>query len=508
MDSLYLTTESSAPRKYKRPNTLVQRDPSDPIVRRAFHACKLFCSCHHRGSGDVLTTLKRLFARIISILLAEMCRKHQRPALTSMVRPAFSCCSARHWLAALTLIANDTFAIDLEESWTNTSVQIKSTPPGGSSRAPVLNLQALWPGEDSNGSGTFYSVGGKPSQPWFDPQYSNTLNVPNALSRCQTSKQGEADWSVVPSDMSSNFPSSRTVQGASAAGAGRGFYLGGLQGDVNAGCRFDCRTPVTPGMLIYDVAKNQWSNVSTERLPSEAVVGGRMHFVPNFGQEGVLVALGGQIRSPTTRDIQSFWPYSTIMVYDIAGGRWYQQPAAGTPQGEIPAPRFSPCIAGARSNDGSPNSYEMYAHFLLPDAVGGNCHAATDTSKRFLYGGGNVLYGSGDQTKDHNDTIPDGSVWILSLPSFSWLKANDTSGTKRMGHTCEVGGSRQMISVGGLAPDPPMRTDGYAAFAQEDPLSNGIGVFDMVDLVWKDSYDAKASPYLKPPAVSSLYSKE
>lgn len=48
-------------------------------------------------------------------------------------------------------------------------------------------------------------------------------------------------------------------------------------------------------------------------------------------------------------------------------------------------------------------------------------------------------------------------VSVLSLPSFTWYSSSYESSDARMLHTCQVPGNptprRQMIAVGGLAPD-------------------------------------------------------
>ena len=35
-------------------------------------------------------------------------------------------------------------------------------------------------------------------------------------------------------------------------------------------------------------------------------------------------------------------------------------------------------------------------------------------------------------------------------------------------------------------------------YAIADPWTNGIGIFDLSDMEWKDSYDANAGPYITP----------
>jgi len=56
-----------------------------------------------------------------------------------------------------------------------------------------------------------------------------------------------------------------------------------------------------------------------------------------------------------------------------------------------------------------------------------------------------------------------------------------------------------MISIGGF-PDPATLQD-----LAPDPWNNGMQILDMVDLVWKESYDASAAAYQPPGVVTQFY---
>lgn len=72
-----------------------------------------------------------------------------------------------------------------------------------------------------------------------------------------------------------------------------------------------------------------------------------------------------------------------------------------------------------------------------------------------------------------------GDMWILSLPSFTWIPVvQEDAPAGRSGHTCHVIDD-QMVVVGG--------------YTGEDVCdSPGIYVFDTVNLEWKASFDAPA----------------
>ena len=357
-----------------------------------------------------------------------------------------------------------------------------------------MDFQALWAAEDPS---SFYAFGGQPSHP---VNISSGPDTPNTLMKFRADGQEGKEWSTVPAGV--NFSSfSRPAGGSSAFGAGRGFYLGGLRGDVNADCTDQCNTTTLSGMLTYDMVANEWKNVSADPFWNGAVLGGRMQYIPTFGKEGVLIALGGEPRFPTARDLGPKYPMSAVMIYDVATSRWFKQTATGAHEDQVPDQRLSFCMTGAQSNTDNSTSFELYVD-LARLVSASDCPL---TACRFIYGGGIKSRAAHDNAASFNTSSTDGGVWVLSLPGFVWLKANDTSASQRSDHTCEFAGGRQMISIGGIPTRPPVAQGQYLAMAQPDPFKNNIGVFDMVDLTWKDSYDAKAAPYVRPSAVASWY---
>ncbi len=132
-------------------------------------------------------------------------------------------------------------------------------------------------------------------------------------------------------------------------------------------------------------------------------------------------------------------------VYDIGTSAWYKQSTTG----ESPPLRVNPCAVAASAPDGSSTNIYMF--------------------------GGQNLVPAGNQIQ-YNDT------WILTIPSFTWIKVN-TSGqsvpTGRTGHTCNIWDG-QMVVVGGYT----------------GPTTNGLGcetgfyVFDATNLTWANNFNA------------------
>ena len=110
-----------------------------------------------------------------------------------------------------------------------------------------------------------------------------------------------------------------------------------------------------------------------------------------------------------------------------------------------------------------------------------------------------------------NDTVAQGAVYVLSLPAFNWHKQKVTPQFGRYLHSCNVIGNRQMVSVGGKVANA---SESEAALDDKDtppdsslpdPWQQGLGVFDLTTMEWKDGYDADAPPYITPDPVKAFY---
>lgn len=149
-----------------------------------------------------------------------------------------------------------------------------------------------------------------------------------------------------------------------------------------------------------------------------------------------------------------------IDVYDIASDEWYKQKTSS----DHPPILAMGCAVAQAAQDGS--SFNIYH-----------------------YGG----YGGVDPRDPFND-----DVWILSLPSFKWIKAKSgTSMHARAGHRCVSPYPDQMIVVGGYAP--------LAGSGGPDCLPDSVfAFFNLSSLEWLDSYDPEVyADYRVPEVVSA-----
>ena len=99
-------------------------------------------------------------------------------------------------------------------------------------------------------------------------------------------------------------------------------------------------------------------------------------------------------------------------------------------------------------------------------------------------------------------------VYILSLPAFHWFKANYTTPSQRYRHKCVAVGN-QMIALGGMDPTQPTansRANSWNGTA--DPMLQGISVFNLTLLQDQHFFQANASGYIPPGAITSYYASK
>lgn len=98
-------------------------------------------------------------------------------------------------------------------------------------------------------------------------------------------------------------------------------------------------------------------------------------------------------------------------------------------------------------------------------------------------------------------------VYVLSLPAFQWFKAIYPPTYSRALHTCHKTHTNQMIIVGGVDPRSDTRWVGEADMRAEarDPWPEGIGIFDMTTLKFKNFYEANAKQYETPESIKGFY---
>ncbi|KAL9628740.1 MAG: hypothetical protein Q9204_005696 [Flavoplaca sp. TL-2023a] len=330
--------------------------------------------------------------------------------------------------------------IDLDKPWNNADDSIWRYMP-----KPVATLATTPP---SLNDGAIFSNG---TSLWL---YGGSVSVadpgnippipPNGIWRYDLTS---SNWSR---SLASGQPVQRLVSGPyTKASNSRTFYLGGQKsawsdpatGGAEAGSPY-----AVGGLLIFDEFSQQFQNVSTEGMNTAGTMfAGFLTFIPSFGIQGYQIT-------------DSHWPMQNISIFDIESQTWHEQQASG----DIPSWRSHGCAVAVTAPDGSSHSIYVFGGW-----------GATDTQRN------------------------DGNVFVLSIPSFTWVRVTLDS-DQRSRHQCHLMGNHHMLVVGGSKPqDTSFQPLGLAGCDVESKFSQGLGIFSLNTHTWTTDYDPGpgADPY-------------
>ncbi|KAF8466026.1 hypothetical protein BDZ91DRAFT_794620 [Kalaharituber pfeilii] len=197
--------------------------------------------------------------------------------------------------------------------------------------------------------------------------------------------------------------------------------------------------------------------VNREVMPE--LWGGELVFLRGLGKEGMLILIGGKASlDGTTLSLD------TINVYDIASRTWFKQESSPADNSSsIPGGphRSGYCAVGASARDNSSHNIYMYAGitWMVPSR--------------------------------EPDFQMMGDMWILSLPSFTWIGpvAMGSVGviggsTKLDQHRCTVMQNRYMVVYQGRDWDAPTGCN----------PQNGVRLFDLQTMEWTTRYEFSEDP--------------
>ncbi|KAK7910925.1 kelch repeat protein [Apiospora marii] len=355
-------------------------------------------------------------------------------------------------------LVNTTLSIPISSSWTNETVALRSIPKS----APPQNAPITW--VDTSTS-SFYGWGGFKFQgPPAD----------NLIWKFKADGKGGGAWGqIAPANIVAFNNATRPFFADFATHGGVGYALGGMVSyESEATARG--RTAIS-GLVSFDMESLTWKNASSSGHGTYGTNwNGRMEPVP-FGQNGLLMILGGGESSVTDINTASLVSWDVVSFVDLHTGKWYSQATTGS----RPKARQNFCSVGLQGPNGT---YEI-----------------------FIYGG---LSG-----QDQSSAAAD--MFVLSLPGFVFFKL-PSAGTPRAYHACALVGPsgkretnkppRQMLSVGGIANVKGLVYSNYSVI-DPDPWKQGLGVFDLTEMVWKDRYDADADAYDTPKMVRDWYTE-
>ncbi|OTB05482.1 hypothetical protein M426DRAFT_319745 [Hypoxylon sp. CI-4A] len=352
---------------------------------------------------------------------------------------------------------NSTLSLSLKESWTNDTVEFRSI----SKRAPPLDQQVYW-SDPSNGAGALYTWGGMAVGSASPP-------ADDDLWRFNADGTGGGTWTISSEGDYRDFVRLvRPVGAAFTQGNQVGYALGGqATSKTDSSIQKEYPGYALPGLVSYDFQTGNWTNSTTTPNSYGALgtsLNGLAEFVP-FGPNGLLLFLGGaEAPIDATNETIVQTAINGVYLYDPSTGKWYKQPITG----DRPSPFERACSVGV---PGPNNTYEIYIY------------------------GGTSTQGTGKTSAD---------VHVLSLPGFVFFDAH-SPGTPRADHACAaVGkGKRQMLSYGGINGEPGL--PGGNTETTADPWKQGLGVYDMSEMTWKDSFDPDAADYESPAVVTDWY---
>lgn len=353
---------------------------------------------------------------------------------------------------------NNTYGLDLSKDWTNATLKMIQTERPSAS--PPLAHEAMW---YDNMHNTIYCFGGRMS---FASEALQELQTPpDSIWGFKPDGEGSGTWHQVLGPVSTPFPTDihRPAEGQSASDGRRAYYLGG-RGSAKTSLGMPQSEIYLPGLLMFDFETLTITNSSDDSYTSSQVPGAMIN-IPIYGENGVLLLL------PNDSEKQ-YVGFNNITFYDKKSKKRYTQVASG----DIPEPRSNFCAVGIEGNEKP--YFEIFIHGGVINGILGPQAANSD------------------------------QVYVLSLPSFQWFRASYTSVNPRGGHTCQATNSGQMIIIGGVDPtySRDFLGDGDALNAPPDPWPQGIGVFDMTALKFKDSYQAKAGAYQTPDIIKNYHS--
>ena len=237
---------------------------------------------------------------------------------------------------------NSTLSIDLSQAWTPQNVTFNSYDKDDSMR-PFMVLETLWPADNDS----FYLFGGA-SSAWNSPG-----TIPPDLVNNLWQFSGNS-WTQIQND--NGFQSlQRPANGLAAHSDSKAWMLGGqaiLAGQTD-------RTPL-PGIVSFDMKSGAWTNSTAWGVPNGGrTMSGVMQYVPNFGAEGLLIAIGGETWGPSTwiDEGSGMLSMNNITVYDPSSEQWYWQNTTGlNGDSDMPYTSSMPCAVGVQSSD---SSFEM-----------------------------------------------------------------------------------------------------------------------------------------------------
>ena len=252
--------------------------------------------------------------------------------------------------ANTTMTVNDTFAINLSEDWTNSTLRLPSTQRA-SEVPPGVNFGNLWWDKNRN---VIYQFGGE--KPYLY-QRSSAPNPEESIWGLTPNGNGSGSWAqYVGSTANATWPQGllRPSHGFSGSNGTSGYFFGGVAG-THTDAQFTGHTISVPGLLTFDYSSfvfNNKTNVPGSEytvardvsgsLDAPSFQNGQMLFTASFGAGGLLIALPNPGKGGGA--------FNNITIFDISSQQWLWQLATGSGNDDIPTLRNDFCAVWAQGN--------------------------------------------------------------------------------------------------------------------------------------------------------------
>ena len=238
-----------------------------------------------------------------------------------------------------------TLTIDLTQDWHTTNVSTVVANNRTTAMCPMRRPDMYYdPTKD-----LMYSLGGDPYQ--YDGADYNA-SQPIQLWAFTPNDDGKVTWELEQAGTTQQFPlTSNIAEGSSATSATGHYNLGGFVTFVDSSNYVE--SIAINSFANFNFGNQSWWN-ETAGIQGEYFIFGEAQYVPSFGEDGVILFIGG--KDPSDGAVVSnsaIAGLDNIMVYDVNSNTFYKQPTTGAPIG-----RFAFCSVGAGMNS-TASTYEM-----------------------------------------------------------------------------------------------------------------------------------------------------
>ncbi|KFZ17849.1 hypothetical protein V502_04382 [Pseudogymnoascus sp. VKM F-4520 (FW-2644)] len=305
---------------------------------------------------------------------------------------------------------NQTFSIDLSESWNTKSVAASASPRNnsfGTVRRPQLYYDESHHTVYSS-SGLFYNWSQNSKEPivWgFTPEVDGKVEWTEKFS-----KSLESSFPLV----SYNWDALTTTSGS------KHYALGGA-------ITFDegLQQMAMEQLVTYDYKTQTFKN---QTLPFHSY-GGEAQFVPQYGEEGVILFFGGLQRADrSVSGDDGVQNISTIQVYDVHTGTFYNQTATNPPIGSF--------IFGGTAGTSSSNTATILSKVYILTLPYFNWIEAPNPANHFRAGQSCALIGPKSTPNRHQrQMVVNNGMKIFDLGNLTWSDDYDASATPYVRHS-------------------------------------------------------------------------